>query len=78
MHKAKRRAWLKEYKKTLKCSRCPESFWACLDFHHKNPEEKEFEIREIVDKGVSMARILKEIAKCDVLCANCHRKEHFK
>lgn len=74
----KRRDFIRDLKKKMKCSRCPESFWACLDFHHRNPKEKEFEIREAQDRGASVARILAEIAKCDVLCANCHRKEHYE
>jgi len=77
-HKAKIRKFIRDLKEGLKCSRCPESFWGCLDFHHRNPKEKEFEIREAPYAAPSIERILKEIAKCDVLCANCHRKEHFK
>ena len=41
-----------------------------LVFHHRNPKEKEFNIGNV---RVSRKRLLKEIAKCDVLCANCHR-----
>lgn len=77
-HRQAMKAWLHALKRDLKCSRCPESFWACLDFHHRNPKIKEFEIREAFDRTLSKKRILAEIAKCDVLCANCHRKEHFK
>ena len=46
------------------------------DFHHKNPEEKEFTISE--QMLVSTERFQKEISKCILLCANCHRKEHNK
>ena len=67
--------WYINYKKTLKCSKCPESDWRCLDFHHKDPNEKEFCISIGRNKGLSIESLLKEIAKCDVLCANCHRKE---
>lgn len=56
------------------CSRCPESHPACLDFHHRDPETKSFALSRGHEH--SRAAILAEIAKCDVLCANCHRKEH--
>lgn len=71
------RVWFKEYKSHLKCSRCPEDFWACLEFHHKNSDNKEIILSRVAENGWSIERIKKEIAKCEVLCANCHRKEHF-
>ena len=72
-----RRKWLVEYKKSQKCVRCGESHPATLTFHHKNNAEKSFEIGNIVGLGVSIERILKEIEKCEVLCANCHAIEHL-
>lgn len=64
-----------EVKKNNPCS-CGESHPACLDFHHRNEKDK--------DKGISHAvyywgleRLKKEIEKCDVICANCHRKLHW-
>jgi hypothetical protein len=57
------------------CMQCGEKHPACLDFHHRNPEEKEGHIGEFRKFGTK--RLLAEIAKCDVLCANCHRKFHY-
>ena len=78
--KAKRReeisAWYREYKATLACTHCGEKHPACLDSHHRDPGEKEFRISAFGYMGWSKERILAEIAKCDVLCANCHRKLH--
>ncbi len=69
--------WLKEYKATLKCEKCEENHPACLDFHHINPKDKKFSIGRI--KDFMSRRVLKaEIAKCRVLCSNCHRKEHYE
>lgn len=53
-------------------NKCP----AALEFHHKDPNEKEFQI----NKRWSMSKeaILKEIDKCVLLCSNCHREEHWK
>ncbi len=56
------------------CVHCPEKDPACLDFHHRDPGEKEGHIGEF--RRFGMERLLAEIAKCDVLCANCHRKHH--
>lgn len=49
---------------------------AALDFHHSNPNEKLFQIdvRHISNKN--MKDLLKELDKCVLLCANCHREEH--
>ena len=68
-------AWFREYKANLQCSRCPENHPFCLEFHHKNGD-KDKGITAMVNQGYSKNTILKEIEKCEVLCANCHRKEH--
>ena len=65
--------WLREYKIGLSCS-CGESHPACLDFHHKDPSMKIDNIGNLASRGWSIKNILKEINKCDVVCANCHRK----
>lgn len=70
------RLWFEEYRATLKCQFCGEDHPACLDFHHRNPDEKEATIVKKV-KHWSIERLKKEIAKCDVLCSNCHRKHHW-
>ena len=69
-------AWYEGYKQTLKCELCPESESCCLDFHHKDPEQKDLAVAEAVRNGWSIKRLKTEIAKCAVLCANCHRKVH--
>ena len=73
------RTWLNDYKTTLQCSKCTENHPACIDFHHRDPNEKEVNISQIVKKkGWCKDRIMEEIKKCDVLCANCHRKLHYE
>ncbi len=71
------RSFLNDYKSNLKCKRCPENHIGCLEFHHNDPEEKEICISNIAHTGWGEERILKEIDKCIVLCANCHRKLHW-
>lgn len=72
-----RMAWLNSFKTT--CGRC--GYAACtraLHFHHKNGADKDGVLSEMVHKGVARAKILAEIAKCVLLCANCHSEEHCK
>jgi L-lactate utilization protein LutB len=70
------RAWWPTFKATLKCMRCGEDHPACLDFHHRDPSEKDRSLSHAIGHRWSKARMLREIEKCDVLCANCHRKLH--
>lgn len=69
------RQWFADYKAKLKCNRCPENHPGCLDFHHV--DGKDMNLSVLVARGSSKKRILAEIAMCEVLCANCHRKEHW-
>lgn len=62
-----------------KCQRCPEDHPAALQFHHRDPSTKLFSVST---KTLAMAKkypwdmIEAEVAKCDLLCANCHAKLH--
>lgn len=51
---------------------CPASF----DFHHRNPVEKEFTMKDLYYG--KWENIEKELKKCVLLCANCHREHHWK
>lgn len=44
-----------------------------MDFDHREGEVKEFAVSAAVPMGFRLDRILVEVAKCDVVCANCHR-----
>lgn len=57
------------------CAKCGENRTHVLDFHHRNPDEKEFTIGQL--KKGSQELIQEEIDKCICLCANCHRDFHF-
>ena len=71
-----KRAWYAEFVTTQKCLLCNESDYRCLEFHHRNPSEKNFCISYMLTSGHSLEVFKKEIDKCDVLCVNCHRKHH--
>lgn len=70
--------FVKQIKKNSSCKNCGENHPATLQFHHRDPKYKEFEIPDGINKGFCIKRIQKEIDKCDILCANCHFKEHYK
>ncbi len=69
------RAWLNEYKEDLVCWMCGFDDPRALDFHHVRGEKK-FAIANMISRGNSIETVLREIKKCIVLCANCHRLEH--
>jgi len=48
----------------------------CLEFHHRNPKTKKMSVSAIFHGGHSLELLKSEIEKCDVLCANCHKREH--
>jgi hypothetical protein len=58
-----------------KCKKCSHKGEPCdFDFHHLNPDEKEFNIGK--NKNVTFDNIKKELDKCILLCAICHRRLH--
>ena len=68
---AKRRAMLDEEKMKRGCVDCGyNKHPAALEFDHRNPSEKKFSIGAGWNRGLD--QLLKEIAKCDVRCGNCH------
>ena len=54
------------------CHNCGEKDPCCLDFHHRDPEMKSFNVGSTCN--VSQKALESEIEKCDIVCANCHRK----
>lgn len=81
-HKARRRA----IKECLveefggKCNRCGyDKSIAALEFHHKDPNDKDFLIGYSAKMKLERYKeIRNEALKCELLCSNCHREEHFK
>jgi len=74
--RARIRNWLNERKADAGCHRCDEADAACLDFHHRKTDGKAGNVCDLVTRGWGRERLREELAKCVVLCANCHRKKH--
>lgn len=72
---AQNKIW--EFKKTP-CADCNQSFHpVCMDFDHIS--DKKFSIAEGINiHKYPMNKLLKEIEKCEVVCANCHRKRTWE
>jgi len=68
--------FLNQYKGQRGCIKCPEKEPCALVFHHLDPLAKESTLTEAARRGWSRQRLLEEIKKCVVMCANCHRKLH--
>lgn len=69
--KKKRREWLSELK-AKPCMDCGNSFPpVCMDFDHRDGSEKVGNVSALYE--CSLQTLLNEIAKCDLVCANCHR-----
>jgi hypothetical protein len=60
-----------------KCSICGyNKCFKALDFHHTE-DNKEGTIAIMISQGNSLIKISKEVKKCVLLCANCHREKHY-
>ena len=72
------REWLISYKTSMKCNKCGfNSHPAALDFHHIDKSKKDKTISQMI-RNYGKEAIMKEMDKCEVLCANCHRILHYE
>lgn len=71
------RALVSELKKGP-CVDCGQCFhpWQ-MDFDHRPGSGKQREIAAMVSHGTPWEVIAAEIAKCDLVCANCHRHRTY-
>jgi len=49
-----------------------EDNYYCFDFDHRDPQHKAFTL-SAKTRTFSQARLIEEMNKCDLVCANCHR-----
>lgn len=56
------------------CVDCGETDWQVLEFDHRDAVTKVKGVADLVHNH-SWASVQAEIAKCDVRCANCHRRK---
>ena len=70
-----RTRYLLEFFRANPCADCGETDPVVLELHHRDPSTKSFDVGNGFVSHVWEA-VLAEIAKCDVVCANCHRRRH--
>jgi hypothetical protein len=59
------------------CTDCGGRFApSAMDFDHRDPGSKRSAVTRMIGRA-GTARILDEVAKCDIVCANCHRLRTF-
>ena len=68
---------IKKLKLFYKCSTCDinDNIPSLYEFHHVDRNEKEYEIGQLIKNN--SIDLYKELNKCCILCANCHRKIHY-
>lgn len=71
------RLWTTVYKRTAGCSRCGTTDARCLEFHHVDAATKVAGVGEMISDCYPADAVVAEVEKCAVLCANCHRLEHY-
>jgi len=74
-NKKKIREFIWNYLTEHPCIGCLEADPIVLEFNHRDPSKKSFNISEAPTLGVGIQKLKSEIAKCDVYCANCHRRK---
>ena len=75
--RARKRLIINEIKLQLGCYVCGYTRCAqALNFHHRDPNLKSFEIGTAVGRNIPMEQILEEMQFCEVICANCHMELH--
>ena len=79
------KTWRKNLKKRAialfggKCVLCGyDKCVEALEFHHLDPEQKDISISSMYASPQSWQKVVSELKKCALLCANCHREEHAK
>lgn len=65
--------YVRNIKSMTPCADCNSKYhWFQMDFDHVRGE-KDRAISEMVKNKVSLKKIILEIEKCELVCANCHR-----
>jgi len=72
-YREENRIRLFEYVRAHACVDCGEDDPLLLEFDHRDPESKVAEVAWLANRKPWRA-VLAEIEKCDVRCANCHRR----
>ena len=60
------------------CMDCGQRFpFYVMQFDHRDPSEKRYTVSQMISRAGTKT-ILAEVAKCDIVCANCHRDRTYR
>lgn len=63
--------------KSRPCTDCGVQYsWWIMQFDHLG--DKDFTISRMGGTTMSIEKILKEVAKCEIVCANCHADRSYR
>lgn len=71
LHKRKMRRWL-DTLKNLPCMDCGSAYPPYVMHFDHVKKGKKFNVSEGISRGYALTTVLAEIAKCELICANCH------
>lgn len=71
------KALIKALLQKSSCMDCGTTDWEVLEFDHRDPKTKRDDIGKLMTRG-SITILRAEIAKCDIVCSNCHRKRTMR
>lgn len=74
-NKTRNQHFVNAYKRTIGCRDCGETDPVVLDFDHVRGK-KRCRVSSMVAQGWSLLTIFTEMEKCQLRCANCHRRRH--
>ena len=73
----RRQAAIVDRLRAVPCVDCGGRFPPCaMEFDHRDPSIKRDAVTQMIGRA-GTPRILDEVAKCDIVCANCHRERTF-
>jgi 5-methylcytosine-specific restriction endonuclease McrA len=64
-----------EYLRDRGCADCGERDPIVLEFDHLSGKKRN--VSELIAQSYSWNSIMREVANCEVVCANCHRRRTF-
>jgi len=70
-----RKQFVWDYLTLHPCVTCGETDPVVLEFDHLDPSQKSHGVANMIYRKFTELKILAEIQKCQVLCANCHRRK---
>lgn len=78
-YRARNKKYVDDLRSATPCTDCGNSYPPyVMDFDHLDGEEKFRNVADMVGRAVSLELLQLEIAKCEIVCANCHRERTYQ